>query len=130
MPNRVTSTGLLIGILSFLFFLFGISTPPSPFFDEPYYVAGARSFLSGVPDMNPQDPPYPPLAKIFMAAAMKVAGDNPLGWRLASTAFGALTLAGIFFWTYLLLEDYGLALTAAALSFLNNFLFVMARIGM
>src|SRR5579862_4812183 len=130
MPNRVRTTGLLIGVLSFLFFLFGIGTPPSPFFDEPYYVVGARSFLSGVQDMNPQDPPYPPLAKVIMAAAMKVAGDNPLGWRLASTAFGALTLVAIFFWTYLLLEDYGLAFTAAVLSFLNNFLFVMSRIAM
>ncbi|HEX4783139.1 MAG TPA: phospholipid carrier-dependent glycosyltransferase [Candidatus Sulfotelmatobacter sp.] len=130
MVNRVTSTGLLIGVLSFLFFLFGIGTPASPFFDEPYYVVGARSFLSGVQDMNPQDPPYPPLTKVLMAAAMKVAGDNPLGWRLASTAFGALTLVAIFFWTYLLLEDYGLALTAAALSFLNDFLFVMSRIAM
>ncbi len=130
MPNRVTSTGLLIGALSFLFFLFGIGTPSSPFFDEPYYVVGARSFLSGVQDMNPQDPPYPPLGKILMAASMKIAGDNPLGWRLASTAFGALTVVAIFLWTYLLLNDYGLALTAVALSFLNNFLFVMSRIAM
>jgi dolichyl-phosphate-mannose-protein mannosyltransferase len=127
MPNRVTSTGLLIGVLSLLFFLFGIGTPPGPFFDEPYYVVGARSFLSGDRDMNPQ---HPPLAKIPIAVAMKVAGDNPLGWRLASAVFGALTLVAIFFWTYLLLGDYGLALTAAALSFLNNFLFVMSRIAM
>jgi dolichyl-phosphate-mannose-protein mannosyltransferase len=130
MPNRVAITGLLIGVLSFLFFLFGIGTAPSPFFDEPYYVVGARSFLTGDRDTNPQDPPYPPLGKILMATAMKVAGDDPLGWRLASTVFGALTLVAIFFWTYLLLDDYGLALTAAALSFLNNFLFVMSRTAM
>lgn len=130
MPNRVTSTGLLIGILSIFFFLFGIGTPPSPYFDEPYYVVGARSFLSGTQDMNPLDPPYPPVGKILMAAAMKVAGDNPMGWRLASASFGALTLVAIFLWTYLLLGDYGLALTAAALSLLNNFLFVMSRVAM
>ena len=37
---------------------------------------------------------------------------------------------GHFFCTYLLLGDYRLALTAAALTLFNNFLFVMSRVAM
>jgi dolichyl-phosphate-mannose--protein O-mannosyl transferase len=96
-------------------------------FDEYPYVAGARSFLNGNQDLNPE---HPPLAKILIAGDMQVAGDNPFGWRLAGAVCGALTLVAIFFWTYLLLGDYGLALTAAGLTLLNNFLFAMSRVAM
>jgi dolichyl-phosphate-mannose-protein mannosyltransferase len=41
-----------------------------------------------------------------------------------------LSVVAIFFWAYLLLGDYPLALTAAGLTFFNNFLFVMARVAM
>src|SRR5207245_3347144 len=43
---------------------------------------------------------------------------------------GSITLVAIFLWTYLLLHDYGLALTASALAIFNNFLFVMSRVAM
>ncbi|MGB8833019.1 MAG: phospholipid carrier-dependent glycosyltransferase [Candidatus Sulfotelmatobacter sp.] len=127
MSNRIAVTSILIGLLSLLFFLAGIGTPPYTFFDEPLYVDGARSFLAGTQDLNPE---HPPLAKMLMAGAMKVAGDNPTGWRLAGAICGALTLVAVFLWTYLLLDDYALALFAAALTLLNNFLFVMARVAM
>ena len=126
--NRIVFTGLVVGVLSLSFFLIGISRPAGFIFDEGAYVRGARSFLQvGGQDMNPE---HPPLAKILIAGAMKVAGDNPLGWRVASAVCGSLTLVAIFFWTYLLLGDYALALTAATLSLLNNFLFVMSRVAM
>jgi len=127
MENRVTLTALGIGVLALVFFLAGIGKPPMLIFDEPLYVDGARSLLSGSQDLNPE---HPPLAKFFIAAAIKVAGDNAFGWRMAGATFGALTLVAIFFWTYLLLRDYTLALTAAGLTFLNNFLFVMSRVAM
>jgi len=127
MENRIALTGLGIGALALVFFLAGIGRPPMPIFDEPLYVNGARSLLSGTQDLNPE---HPPLAKFFIAAAIKVAGDTPFGWRLAGAIFGALTLVAIFFWTYLLLRDYALALTAATLTLCNNFLFVMSRVAM
>jgi predicted membrane-bound dolichyl-phosphate-mannose-protein mannosyltransferase len=127
MPRRVTRTGILIGVASLLFLAIGIGRPSTPIFDESLYIAGARSLLEGTHDANPE---HPPLAKILIAGAMKLAGDNPLGWRMAGAVCGALTLSGIFFWTYLLLGDYALALTAAALTLLNNFIFVMARVAM
>lgn len=43
---------------------------------------------------------------------------------------GALTLVAIFLWICLLQHDYTLALRAAALTLLNNFLFVMSCVAM
>ena len=116
-----------MGVLALAFLLAGIGRPTWPIFDEPFYVNGARSLLYGTQDANPE---HPPLAKFFIAGAMKLAGDNAVGWRLAGCVFGALTLVAIFLWTYLLLRDYGLALIAAALTLLNNFWFVMSRTAM
>jgi len=127
MKNRVALTASILGVLSLGFFLAGIGQPGICIYDEPLYVKGARSILSGHQDLNPE---HAPLAKFLIAAAMKISGDTPLGWRLASALFGALTLAAIFLWTYLLLRDYAIALTAAALTLLNNFLFVMSRVAM
>ena len=127
MRGRLALTATGIGVLALAFFLAGIGGEPWLFFDEPAYVGGARSLLSGTQDANPE---HPPLAKFFIAGAIKLVGDNPCGWRLASAVFGAFTLVAIFLWTYLLLRDYALALTAAALTLLNNFLFVMSRVAM
>lgn len=127
MERRVTLTGLGMGVLALAFFLAGISKPPLYIFDEYPYANGARSILSGNQDLNPE---HPPLAKFFIAASIKLAGDSPFGWRAAGAFFGALTLLAIFLWTYLLLRDCALALTAAALTLFNNFLFVMSRVAM
>lgn len=127
MRGRLALTATGIGVLALAFFLAGIGGEPWLFFDEPAYVNGARSLLTGQQDANPE---HPPLAKFFIAGAIKLLGDNPHGWRLASAVFGAFTLVAIFLWTYLLLRDYTLALTAAALTLLNNFLFVMSRVAM
>lgn len=127
MKNRVALTAICVGFLSLGFFLVGIGNPGLCIYDEPLYVKGARSILSGNQDLNPE---HAPLAKFLIAGAMKMSGDTPFGWRLASAIFGALTLAAIFLWTYLLLRDYAIALTAAGLTLLNNFLFVMSRVAM
>src|SRR5260370_2194312 len=63
-----------------------------------------------------------------MAIGMKAAGDNSFGWRIAGAVCGALALVAVYFWAYLLLQDSRLASLAAALTLLNNFLFVMSRI--
>jgi dolichyl-phosphate-mannose--protein O-mannosyl transferase len=65
-----------------------------------------------------------------MALGMKIAGDDPFGWRIANAVCGFLTLPAVYFWAYLLLRDHGLASLAAALALFNNFLFVMSRVAM
>jgi len=127
MDVKTRAIGTAIFFLSLGFLLFGIQNHPAPIFDESMYVNGARALLTGVGDANLQ---HPPLAKFFIAGGIKVAGDNPLGWRLAGSIFGSATLVAIFFWTLLLLQDMRIALISTALTLLNNFLFVMARVTM
>lgn len=122
--HKITATSLLLFIAAI--FLFGalLNHPPSYVFDEMIYVDGARSILSGHGILNPE---HPPLGKLMFAASMALAGDNAIGWRLASVICGSTVVVGIFLWTWLLLGEYELALMAACLTMLNNFLFVMSR---
>ena len=103
-------------------------------FDEPSYIAIARGLLSGNLAPLQIDSPigrqHPPLGTCLIAAGMKLAGDSPVGWRLASVTAGTITVVGIFLWVYVLIQDFWLALTAAALTLFNNFLYVMARVAM
>jgi dolichyl-phosphate-mannose--protein O-mannosyl transferase len=96
-------------------------------FDEPKYVDPAKALLAGIHDPSPDGPP---LGKLVLAGSMAVLGDNPLGWRLPSSIFGAVTLVGVFLLANLLLDDFALALAAAALTLLNNFLYIFSRTAM
>jgi dolichyl-phosphate-mannose-protein mannosyltransferase len=125
--RKVRLTGLLLGCASLAFFLFGITDPTTFLYDEPQYVLSAKALLSEAPNPNPE---APPLGKLILAVGMKTFGYNPLGWRSMSALFGALTLVGVFLLAQVLLGDYALALTAALLTLLNNFLFVMSRLAM
>lgn len=122
---------LTFGLAALVLLLAGIGRPTVMYFDEAYFVPEARAFLQGMPNPDPQAPPLakPPLGKLIMAVGMKAAGDNSFGWRLAGGVCGALTVVAIYLWTYLLLGDSRVASLAAALTLLNNFLFVMSRIG-
>ncbi len=125
-------TSLLFGVASAALLLIGIGKPAMMYYDEAYFVPEARAFLQGIPNPDPQAPPLakPPLGKLIMAVGMKAAGDNPFGWRIAGAVCGSLAVVAVFLWTYLLVNDYGLACLAAGLALFNNFLFVMSRIGM
>lgn len=120
-------TAVLLGLLTLTFCLLGIGNPPQPYYDEHYYVSAAQAFLAHAPNPNAGDPP---LGKLLIALGITAVGDNALGWRIPSAVCGALTLVAVFLWTYLLLADFQLALLAAALALLNNFLFVMSRVAM
>ena len=71
-------------------------------FDEEYYVNAARVILGWpvAPDAPYATAPagfdpnteHPPAAKLLIAASMWLVGDNALGWRLASVAFGMLSI--------------------------------------
>lgn len=122
--QRISLTFALLFIGSFGLFLAGNNQSNLPVFDEQIYIDGAKSILSHRGILNPE---HPPLGKLMIAAGMALAGDNPLGWRLAGMLCGAVTVAMMFLWTYLLLKDQSLALTAALLTLFNNFIFVMSR---
>ena len=120
-------TAILLGVGALSMFLAGINNPPGTIYDEPLYVGAGRALLAGGPDPSPYGPP---LGKLVVAGSMWLFGDNAVGWRAASAAFGSLTLVGVFLLANLLLDNFGLALTAAILTLLNNFLYVMSRTAM
>lgn len=124
---RTWLTAVFVGLGSLLFFLSWLSYPPETIFDEAQYTDAARALLTGARDPSPYGPP---LGKLLVACSMRLLGDNPLGWRMASAVFGAVTLVGVFLFTKLLLNDYALALTAVVITLLNNFLYVFSRTAM
>ena len=132
MTNHPLIAAALCAFAGLALFLFGIGRPATIYFDEGYFVPEARAFIQGIPNPNPQCPPLakPPLGKLLMAMAMEVAGDTPFGWRLGSAISGALTLAAVYLWTFLLLRNSQIAFLAAGLALFNNFVFVISRIGM
>lgn len=132
--GRPAITTFLLAVIGLLLLLSGIGKPALMYYDEGLFVPEARSFLLKTPDPSPLIQMHslakPPLGKLMIAAGMKVAGDTPLGWRVASAVCGALTLVAVYLWVLLLVNDRGLAALAAGLTLFNNFHFVMSRIGM
>lgn len=128
--RRQVVAALLFALVSLALLVAGLGNPRRMYFDEGYFVPEARALIQGVPNPDPQAPPLakPPLGKLIMAVGMKIAGDNSFGWRIAGGVCGALTVAAVYLWAFLLLQDSGLAFLAAGLALLNNFLFVMSRI--
>ena len=118
---------VIFGLAALPLLLFGIEKPAWMFYDEGYFVAGAKVFIQGAQAPAQEKPP---LGKLLLSLGIRAAGDNPLGWRIAAAVCGALALVAIFLWTYLLLHDTRLASLAAGLTVFNNFWFVMSRIGM
>ena len=128
--RRQLATAALFTFAALAILLPGLSKPKAMFFDEAYFVPEARAFIQGVPNPKPDAPPLakPPLGKLIIAIGMKTAGDNSFGWRIAGAVCGALTVAAVYLWAFLLLQDADLAFLAAGLALFNNFLFVMSRI--
>jgi dolichyl-phosphate-mannose--protein O-mannosyl transferase len=131
---RLAGTGfslMLMGLAVFLVSLAaltpGFSTAKDVYFDETWYVPTARQWLANGEMLHPE---HPPLAKMLIAVGMRWFGDNPVGWRAMSLAFGALTVTAVWLWALALRVGPALALYAAALTFLDGVVFVQSRIAM
>lgn len=115
-----------------------ISNPDYPASDERFYVSAGRHIanLPGTPDEHyagaPQgiDPvtEHPPLAKVMIAASMKVLGDRPLGWRLPSVVFGTLAVAAAYFLARSAGARQWEAVGVAALMACDNLIMVYGRL--
>lgn len=107
-------------------------------FDEQYYVNAARAILgwpvaAGDPyaDAQPGFDPnteHPPGAKLLIAASMWLFGDNALGWRLASVAFGTLSVPLLYGIVRQVGATKGGALLASFLYTFDNLVLVHSRI--
>jgi len=68
--------------------LYDIHLPTFLRWDEHHYVNVARSYVAR--EYNTDD--HPPFGKLIIAIFMRVLGDNPLGWRMASEVFGFINI--------------------------------------
>lgn len=118
---------LFFAILGFLLRISNLNAPDEVFFDETYYINAAKTYLGSNLDPNYV---HPPLAKILMGLGIKIFGDSPFGWRIASAIFGSLIILIILLLTWQFFKNK-FALTAtgilASLEFLH---FVQSRIAM
>jgi dolichyl-phosphate-mannose--protein O-mannosyl transferase len=66
-----------------------LTIPTKPYFDEVHYVPAARVLLALTHPVNEE---HPLLGKELIGLGMTLFGDNSLGWRIMSAAFGTLGL--------------------------------------
>ncbi len=129
MPNRrkiiISCCCLFSGFL--IFFVFNIKSPATLNYDEYHYIPSARQFIQMTDNQNHE---HPPLAKELIAIGIVLAGDGPVGWRIMSTIFGALTVIGLYLAALALFRNQLSALFVAFMSGFNNLLYVQARIAM
>jgi dolichyl-phosphate-mannose--protein O-mannosyl transferase len=127
MPSNLAFWGLAIFIVSLGFFSWGLTAANAPYFDETWYVAGAREFLRSGNMMFEQ---HPPLAKLLITAGVAIFGDNPFGWRAMSVIFGATTLVAVFLWSFALFRNIAQSLWVTAITFFDQLLYIQARVAM
>ena len=123
--RKVLRSATAVFLLSHLIFVAGISFPPKLYWDELHYIPAARKIFVRDQIVNRE---HPPLAKTLMAISIAAWGDNPFGWRYMSALFGSLALTGMYVWALQLFMNEEAALWAAAITLVNQFLYVQSRV--
>ena len=128
---------LLIAVSIFLRLLWITLPAGSLIFDEKYYVNAARMLAGVAPDADMyQDKPlgldpnteHPPLAKLIVAASIRMLGDDPIGWRLPSVLFGVAAIVLLYRIGQRVADDPYVGLVGAAFLAFDNLVFVHSRI--
>jgi len=118
---------LLLFAGAFLLFLPWANFPNEYNFDEMHYVTAAKLLVPLRENLNWE---HPPLSKYLIGIGITLAGDRPLGWRIASMIFGALSVAGMYACALAVFRERRLALWTALITLFNMMLFVLARTAM
>ncbi len=127
---NVVLVAIAIFVAAHLALMIGLTTPEKITFDEVHYVPAAKQMLEPATPGPLLNPMHPPFAKQFMALSIRAFGDGPLGWRYPSVVFGSLAIVAMYLCGLVLFASQGAALAAAALTFLNQMVFVQSRIAM
>ena len=118
---------LLVSAASFILFIWGITRPTALYFDETHYVPAARALIARSGPVNIEHPLF---AKTLIAAGILVFGDNGLGWRISSAAFGAIAVGSMFWIALMMFRNTKAAVFSALLLAFNQTLFIQSRIAM
>lgn len=81
------SIALYLGFVvltSFFTYFYRYNFPQAVFWDEPYHIASAEKYLSGVYFMEQ----HPPLGKLLLAAGEKIVNANPKDDNFIKTDYG------------------------------------------
>ncbi|MFH1454493.1 MAG: phospholipid carrier-dependent glycosyltransferase [Armatimonadota bacterium] len=95
------------------------------YFDETYYIKGAKTYLSFIPDTNWT---HPPLGKIMISAGIFFFGDNTLGWRITGILLGSLMIILMYFLAQRLFKSRFAGISAAILTAICPLNIVQSRI--
>lgn len=119
----------------------GYGTGGTLIFDEYYYVNVARNLLGWPQGPNPSSIPYPnaapgtdpneehpPLAKLMIAASMRLLGDNAWGWRLPSVIMGSLSILLFYLLMKRIAKNGKYSFLATFLFSFDNLIYVDSRI--
>jgi dolichyl-phosphate-mannose--protein O-mannosyl transferase len=128
--SRSAVIAVVIFLATHLVLLVGLATPDKFVFDEVHYVPAARQMLGPVLPKQLLNPMHPPLAKELMAVSIAALGDTSFGWRYPAALFGALAVVAVYLCGLALFAAQGAAIASALIAFLNQMLFVQARIAM
>lgn len=131
----------LICVFAFAARIYKLGEIKSYVFDEVYHAITAKLIARNDPRAyewwNPPiekdtavDWLHPPLAKYTQAAAMRVFGETPFGWRISSAIVGTLLILVIAEFSRMLFQDKRIAVLAAFLASLDGLLLTQSRIAM
>ena len=121
---------LLIALASFLLRLWNLASIKTFIFDEVYYVDGARDLLKygvEVSGSKPEFVVHPPVGKWMIASGIKLFGDNPLGWRIATAFIGSLMILVVALIAHRLFYSPVLTALASALMAIDGLALVHSR---
>lgn len=115
----------ILTVLSLAIRLFQIGKINSLIFDEVYFVAFAKNYLSGTSFFDI----HPPLGKLIIALGIKIFDDTPFGWRAMSAIFGTVLIPLIYL-AGKELAGKTVGLFAALIVALDGMILVYSRLGL
>ncbi|MBN8829826.1 MAG: glycosyltransferase family 39 protein [Sphingomonadales bacterium] len=125
--RRDRGIAALFALAALVLFLVRITDPAKLNFDETHYVPAVRTLMAFADLANPE---HPPLGKWLIGIGMALFGDNPLGWRIMSAAFGAILVGSGVMAARWLLGTRAAAVMSGILLLLSPTLFIQSRIAM
>lgn len=126
MSYMITRFAVALIFLGVCWRFIDLGYPPSFSFDEHHFVRNARNYITRQPDVND----HPPLGKLILIPAMKLFGDNGMGWRLSSAVLGMLLIGVAGTVAAQTFKSYRVGLLTAAFVSMDGFFVSYARVAL